>query len=148
MQFHKCTFFLMSSIIAIRHCSVHNATITIELHISGDYYGYARLYYNPDERRLSGRFTLEKCKKSCYENAYCDLALWFSEGAECHVYRFRSKRSNESEILKSCKPFGADSLPANALFGHYHGYNLCPLEKATTISCTSYQGKSSINERY
>ena len=137
---------MTSSNIGVRYCSVHNATVaTIEF--NHPFEGPARLYYNPDERRLPGSFTQEKCKKWCYRNTHCDLALWFSKAEECHVYRFRSKKRNEKEILEHCVPSGANFFP-DTLYGIHGRENLCPLEKAITISCTSYQGQCLSHEKY
>ena len=105
------------------------------------------LWYNPEERWLSGSYTFEECKKWCFENDHCGLALWFKEQKECHIYRFNPTKRNEREVLEWC------DASKSAAFVRQYGQLLqtpperyCPLDEAMKISCTSYQGKQKLSE--
>ena len=131
--------------LAQRYCTVHNAT-------DGDLWGNgrispswgaAKLYYNPEERYPEGIQSFDQCKEWCRSKDHCELARWYDQAKECHVYRFPSMERNRDEVLHWCYSFPL-YVPYNPQYGtpqHVYSANHCPHNATHQISCSSYPSK-------
>ena len=99
------------------------------------------------ERWLTGSYTFEQCKKWCFENDHCGLALWSIEQKECHIYRFKPTKRNEREVLDWCDAFKPAAFVRKNRQWLQNPERYCPLDEAMKISCTSYQGKLKLSEK-